>query len=86
MPRPRWPRPARSAFLPPIAADGHPSLDVPTHAQACKLPDDKALLEKAREAAALFMRENKHGPLQWPAELRAAVTDVSVASLDIASI
>lgn len=51
--------------------------------KACLLPQDKHLLEAARRAAALHMQEHKHGPLSWSAELRAAVMDATVLTLDI---
>lgn len=60
--------------------------DVKSSLKACQLPRDRKLLEAAREAAALHMREHKQGPLTWSPELLACVADASVMDLDISSV
>jgi ATP-dependent DNA helicase RecG len=53
----------------------------------CSLPRDSALVELAREAAALHMSERVGSFFDhWPRELLAAVVDASVLDLDLASL
>ena len=73
---PTHPTPTR----PPTPTHPHP----PTHAspQACKLPEDRDLLEAARAAAAALMLRHRGGPLTWSRELLACVADDALLSLD----
>ncbi len=52
--------------------------------RAARLPGDAALLERAREAAALILARGR--PDSWPRELLAAVADPALVDLDLAKL
>jgi ATP-dependent DNA helicase RecG len=60
--------------------------DVAGALRACRLPGDAALLERAREAAALHMDRCRGTPEGWAPELLAAVADPSLLELDLAEL
>ena len=60
--------------------------DATSSLKACKLPEDLALLEKAREAAALFMEKHPEGPVSWPKEMLWLVRNPNLLSLDLAEL
>ncbi len=54
--------------------------------RAARLPGDAALLERAREAAALLLARGGGRPDGWPRELLAAVADPALVDLDLAEL